>query len=205
MLGEGWVGGRGELAHLVAEPCDGEDGVVSVARGMGGEHAGCRGGSGVEVGKRQAGRARKRPVRTEEAAAAVLIGGCGSRDSRRDSRGGMGASGFGRTVRHSIVDVYIMYIIVVEIRDVCESSIYLNASTMFSRNNTMEQVLHQMPQMPRIVITRMCLPLTVVTIRVLVCSLLCVLICSLIIRHWVMLISVTMRFFALFSQGIGLY
>jgi hypothetical protein len=53
MLGEGWVGGRCELAHLVAEPCDGEDGVVSVARG--------RGGGGVEVGKRQVGRARKRP------------------------------------------------------------------------------------------------------------------------------------------------
>jgi hypothetical protein len=28
---------------------------------------------------------------------------------------GMDASGFGRTVRHSIVDVYTMYIIVVEI------------------------------------------------------------------------------------------
>jgi hypothetical protein len=104
-------------------------------RRRGGEEAG---GQGEEE-------ATRFTVRTEEAAAAVLIGGCGSRDSRRDSRGGMGASGFGRTVRHSIVDVCIMYIIVVEIRDVCESSVYLNASTMFSRNNTMEQVLHQMP------------------------------------------------------------
>jgi hypothetical protein len=67
MLGEGWVGGRCELAHLVAEPCDGEDGVVSVARGRrrGGEEAG---GQGEEE-------ATRFTVRMEEAAAAVLIGG----------------------------------------------------------------------------------------------------------------------------------
>jgi hypothetical protein len=119
ILGEGWVGGRGELAHLVAEPCDGEDGVVSVARGRG-RGARWMQGRGRRRGGEEAGgqgeeEATRFTVRTEEAAAAVLMGGCGSRDSRRDSRGGMDASGFGRTVRHSIVNVYTMYIIVVEI------------------------------------------------------------------------------------------
>jgi hypothetical protein len=70
---------------------------------------------GEEVGGQGEEEATRFTVRTEESAAAILIGGCGSRDSRRDSQGGMDAYGFGRTVCHSTVDAYTMYIIVVEI------------------------------------------------------------------------------------------
>jgi hypothetical protein len=45
---------------------------------------------GEEAGVQGEEEATRFTVRTEEAAAAVLIGGCGSRDSRRDSRGGDG-------------------------------------------------------------------------------------------------------------------
>jgi hypothetical protein len=68
-------------------------------RRRGGEEAG---GQGEEEATRFI-------VRTEDAAAAIRGATVGA---------GMGASGFGRTVRHSIVDAYTMYI----------SSIYIKTS-----------------------------------------------------------------------------